>query len=54
MRKSIPRPRLHAGRETIRELGPRDLGRAVGAADNSERCVQAGVVVPGQVPGVNG
>jgi WD40 repeat protein/serine/threonine protein kinase len=54
MRKSIPNPRLHVGRETIRELGTRDLRRALGAADNSERCVQAVAVVPSQVPGVNG
>jgi WD40 repeat protein len=53
MRKSIPEPRLHVGRETIRELGARDLRRAVGAADNSEHCVQAAAVVPSQVPGVN-
>lgn len=53
MRKSIPKPRLHVGRETIRELGPRDLRRAVGAADNSERCVEAAGAAPSQAPGVN-
>ena len=56
MKKSSPRPRLHVGRETLRELGARDLGCAVGAdnADNSEHCVQAAAVVRSQVPGVDG
>jgi hypothetical protein len=54
MRKSSPK-RLRVGRETIRELGNRDLRRAAGAIDNSEHCVaQALALVPSHVPGADG
>jgi hypothetical protein len=45
MKKSRTRTRLSVGRETIRELSTFDLGRAVGAIDNSEaNCLAAKAV----------
>jgi hypothetical protein len=40
--------------ETIRELRTVDLGRAVGAIDNTEdNCVAKAAAAPSQVPGAN-